>query len=307
MCCEIEKNGFLTVSAVIFILLQSAVMADWSASSAFDYDGDGIIGLGDFAIFASHWGQMEPELSGPDVAWVYIDDSGVDMKDSGGNPISKGGFSGYMSRYETTNSQYAHYLNDALSTGDIWVDGNNVKCFGGEYNGQTYYRLDGPGEQHDGATNGGKSRIIYSWANGAFTVENGFENHPVTYISWYGATAFATYYGWRLPTEWEWQAVADYDGSYIYGCGNPIDISKANYFGSTHPAGTTVVGAYGNFGYGLADMAGNVWEWTSTASGIYQLLRGGSWPSGGNYCSVSYRYNYNPPFTNSNIGFRVCR
>jgi formylglycine-generating enzyme required for sulfatase activity len=80
----------------------------------------------------------------------------------------------------------------------------------------------------------------------------------------HGATAFCNYYGYRLPTEWEWQAVADYDGSFTHGCGTSINNSIANYYYSTHPNGTTIVGAFGAYGYGMCDMAGNVLEWTST-------------------------------------------
>ena len=149
---------------------------------------------------------------------------------------------------------------------------------GADFVGQVYYDLAGPGYTYDGATNGGAARINYS--GGVFTVDSGFENHPVTYVSWYGATAFCNYYGYRLPTEWEWQAVADYDGSYTYGCGTTINNSIANYFGSTHPDGTTAVGAFGTYGYGMCDMAGNVWEWTSSCSysdcsGGCRVLRGG--------------------------------
>jgi len=93
-------------------------------------------------------------------------------------------------------------------------------------------------------------------------------DHPVGEVSWYGATAFASYYGWRLPTEWEWQAVADFDGTYIYGCGTTINQSKANYYdgGYANPLGlssypyTSPVDYYASYGYGMNDMAGNVWE-----------------------------------------------
>ncbi len=219
--------------------------------------------------------------------------------------INNSGFSGQMSRYETTNAQFAKYLNDALASGDITVSGNYVKGAKGAYSGENYYRLDGPGYTFDGATNGGKSRI--SFTGGAFTVDSGFGNHPVTYVSWYGATAFASYYGWRLPTENEWQAAASYGGAYTYGTGNTINNNIANYRGSYHPHGTTPVGQYGTFGYGLADMAGNMWEWTSTGSGSSRVLRGGGWDFNDDYCTVSRRYYGQPGAMYGSIGFRVCR
>ena len=52
------------------------------------------------------------------MVWVSINDSGAGMKDSDGNPISEGGFNGYMSKYETTNAQYCQYLNSAKADGD---------------------------------------------------------------------------------------------------------------------------------------------------------------------------------------------
>ncbi len=305
MSCKTKKNGVLMVAAVIFVLLNSAVMADWSSSSAFDFDGDGVIGLGDFAIFASHWGQMDPAL--PDITWVSIMETG---------------FKGQMSAYETTNAQFVKYLNDALGTGNIIVEGNFVKGVSGLYSGEYYYRFDGVGTTAHGATDGGKSRIDYS--DGGFSVDSGFENHPVTYVSWYGAFAFAEYYGWRLPTENEWQAVANYDGSYAYATGSSLydsDKFLANYRAngsdffepsnlSYHPwveYGTSEVGYFGTFGYGLADMAGNVREWTFTQRASSRVDRGGSWSSFDFNCSVSYQESTLPDIMGSSLGFRVCR
>ena len=202
-----------------------------------------------------------------------------------------------MSKYETTNAQYCKYLNAAKASGDIIVDGDYVKGASGPYSGQKYYHLAGPGYTYNGATNGGAARINYS--GGAFTVDSGFDNHPVTYVSWFGSMAFADYYGWHLPTEWEWQAVADHYGEFNYGCGVDINNGIANYYDSIHPDGTTAVGAFGTYGYGMCDMAGNVWEWTSSGSGMYRVHRGG--------CSVSHRVNGNPYYPHYCIGFRVCR
>lgn len=237
-------------------------------------------------------GKDSQQPAGPDITWVTVDDPG---------------FKGQMSKFEITNAQYAKYLNDALASGDILVDGDAIRGKTGPYAGENYYRTDGPAFNYAEVLDGGKSRIGFDGT--VFSVDRDFENHPVTFVSWYGATAFATRYGWRLPTEWEWQAVADYDGTYTYGCGPKIDNTLAN-FRSINPHGTTPVGQFGAFGYGLSDMAGNVGEWTSTLfNPQYKLrvYRGGGWSNGAIRCEVSYRNILHPGWMWPNIGFRVCR
>ena len=211
------------------------------------------------------------------------------------------GFNGEMSKNEISNVQYCEFLNAA----SVIVNGNNVYASDDIGYTEPYYDLAGPGSSILGATNGGAARINES--GGSFTVDSGFENHPVTYVSWYGANAFCNYYGYRLPTEWEWQAVADYDGSYTYGCGPIINPSIANYSISTHPDGTTVVGAFGPFGYGMCDMAGNIFEWTTSVSGSYRIIRGGSWSDITSNCTVSAWVDLDPDHRWHTVGFRVCR
>jgi formylglycine-generating enzyme required for sulfatase activity len=284
-----KKKAFFIIATLLVCF--SLAVADNSWSEGADINGDGIVEYKDFAIMAKYWLASEPNI--PDITWVDINDPG---------------FVGEMSKYETTNAQYAQYLNAALASNDIRVEGSYVKGNRGSYAGHDYYQLDGTGNTYDGATNGGKSRITY--IDDQFTVDAGFENHPVTYVSWYGAAAFASYYSWRLPTEWEWQSVASYNGAYAYGCGNTIDNNIANYVGSDHPDGTTEVGSFGTFGYGLADMAGNVWEWTSSfwdTQGGYPILRGGGWYDYDFYCSVSHLYFYYTYGMSFDLGFRVCR
>jgi len=234
------------------------------------------------------------------MAWVSINDPGVSGHE---------GFTGEMSKYETTNAQYCQFLNAALASGDIIIDGNSVMGANGSNNGadfvdQVYYNLAGYGTGY-GATNGGAARIHY--IEGSFTTDSGFEKHPVSWVSWYGSTAFCNYFGWRLPTEWEWQAVADYTGSFIYGCGMTITTSMANYRYSSHPNGTTVVGTFGTYGYGMCDMAGNLWEWTSSIMWTgYRVIRGGGWAHDDS-CYCSEPGNYNLSYTRYHVGFRVCR
>jgi formylglycine-generating enzyme required for sulfatase activity len=286
------------------VLVLSLTLPSFSACPSADLTGDCRVDLEDFAILAAQWlteGLPEPQ----GIVWVDINDPGVSGHE---------GFSGQMSRHETTNAQYCQFLNAAKASGDIIIrDDNFVSGASGSNSGvdfvnQAYYNLDGEGYTDDGASNGGAARIHFIGSK--FKVDSGFEDHPVTFVSWYGATAFASYYGWRLPTEWEWQAVADYNGSFIYGCGTTINNNMANYLGSIHPDGTTVVGVFGTYGYGMCDMAGNVWEWTSSLwdpESDLRILRGGGWFNDSNTCKIVSRDYYNPYDAGNGHGFRVCR
>ena len=192
----------------------------------------------------------------------------------------------YIDIYEVTNVQYAQFLNDYGKNTDN--DGNALLKLGGD--------------------------CLIEAVGGIYSPKAGYEDHPVVMVSWYGATAFCNYYGWRLPAELEWQAVADYDGTFTYGCGTTINQSKANYNdnGYANPLGlcnypyTSPVNHYSCYGYGMNDMAGNVWEWTSTVSGGAHIIRGGAWNYGLAQCNVSWRYDGYPSYA-LYIGFRVCR
>ena len=120
----------------------------------------------------------------------------------------------------------------------------------------------------------------------------GRENHPINCVDWNQATAYCAAQGRRLPTEEEWEYAARGTDGRIYPWGNEAPAAQlcwngaGNDLGAGNRSHTCAVGSYskGNSSFGLADMAGNVWEWTSSKHGVNdpdssaaRVNRGGSW------------------------------
>lgn len=103
-------------------------------------------------------------------------------------------------------------------------------------------------------------------ANGVWLADPGYEDHPVIEVSWIGALDYCAWTGARLPSEAEWEKAArGTDGRrFPWGAAAP-DATRARYAAgwnatlpvTTHPAGASP--------YGVLDMAGNAWEWVSSA------------------------------------------
>jgi formylglycine-generating enzyme required for sulfatase activity len=161
-------------------------------------------------------------------------------------------------------------------------------------------------------------------------------DHPVVYICWYAAVAYAAWVKKRLPTEAEWEYAAraeQADAEYPWGAA-PADPSRANYAASGVQT-TTAVGSYPPNPYGIFDLAGNVWEycldewqpnydaispranpiagddWLSHADATRvttrRVIRGGSWGGDPVNLRLTYRDSHPPTGAGPHVGFRCAR
>ncbi len=90
------------------------------------------------------------------------------------------------------------------------------------------------------------------------------ESYPVTSVDWEDASAFCQWYGYRLPTEAEWEKAARGEDGRIFPWGDQTPDCEWTTFRGCTP-GTVPVGQYEENAspYGVLDMAGNVWEWVA--------------------------------------------
>ena len=148
-------------------------------------------------------------------------------------------------------------------------------------------------------------------------------DNPVECVSWDDCQQFLTKLNalppvkeagltFQLPTDEEWEvacragATDDYcrlaDGTEITeGTLGEVAWFVDNSGYKTHPVGQKKPNAFG-----LYDMHGNVWEWTSIADGEGRVIRGGSWYDSAGDCESSYRNWYSPSNRDYGIGFRLC-
>ena len=159
-------------------------------------------------------------------------------------------------------------------------------------------------------------------------------DHPVTLVRWDDAVAYCAWLSSasgrlvRLPTEAEWEKAArgGVEGQ-RYPWGDRLDRKMANFLadpGQKAGHGTTPCRSYPANGYGLFDMAGNVWEWVADGLGAYPsgdvtdpvapledrnkgVVRGGSWDYSAATARVTYRLRFNVDSANASIGFRCVR
>ena len=153
-------------------------------------------------------------------------------------------------------------------------------------------------------------------------------HHPVVHVSWNDAVAYASWRGTRLPTEVEWERAARAGTETIWTWGDDLEAGGRHHMnvwqgrfpsqdtGEDGWIGTCPVDAYEPNGWGLHNMVGNVWEWTTDRFGDRLGSSGGDQRlvlKGGSYlCHRSYCRRYRPSgrigstadSSSGNVGFR---
>lgn len=147
-----------------------------------------------------------------------------------------------------------------------------------------------------------------------------YQDHPVVSVTWYEAQEYARWFGGRLPSEAEWEKTCRGTDGRIYPWGDQDPTPLLANFNSisTEPVGTFQDGVSP---YGALDMAGSVWEWTSSQYRPYpydandgreseagnrsRILRGGSFHSVGDYIRCTHRAWDVPTSQGYYSGFRV--
>ncbi|MCK4412017.1 MAG: SUMF1/EgtB/PvdO family nonheme iron enzyme [Candidatus Eisenbacteria sp.] len=259
----------------------------------------------------------------------------------------------YIGQREVTNQEYLDALQWAYDRGYVTA---SVASANDHLDGSSAQLLELADEDCEIQFDGEKSFFLREapsgYAQAAYPQGYSPAKHPVKEVTWQGATRYCDWLsmqaglprayehggdwscnggdpyaaeGYRLPTDAEWEYAAQYDDERAYPSGNvDPDCSQANYegcIGWTAPLGSYAVAPEA---LGLADMAGNMWEWCDdwyvcdlgTASeidpvgamaGSTRVVRGGVWYHARSYMRCAFRTDREPSHTSGGHGFRIAR
>ena len=230
-----------------------------------------------------------------------------------------------------------------VSIGPYWMDTHEVTVAEfSQFAAATGYQTDaekyGWSGVFDAAAGEWQQMTAADWRHPEGPASAADPQEPVTQISWNDALAYARWAKKRLPTEAEWEYAARGGlAGKKYGWGDQLKPGGkylANWWQGDFPRhntgedgamGRSLVGRFPPNGYGLYDMAGNVWEWCSDwfgkayyresprdrpqgpAEGKERVIRGGSWMCSENYCQgfrVAARSHSSTDTGLNNLGFR---
>jgi formylglycine-generating enzyme required for sulfatase activity len=239
---------------------------------------------------------------------------------------------------DVTVSQYTDFLSVALFNGQVRIgEFKGQKAVVGNYPGDIFH-----GVKHEEEIKAGDWIYIpldnpasrFTFDGKTFAPKPGYENHPMTMVTWFGAWGYCDSISARLPTEIEWEKAArglstDPGSTRPFPWGDEILRENANFYSSRDPfedmgsfgSRTSPVGFFNGktydgyvtlnsaSPYGLYDMAGNVWQWTGDVyEGMhYRFMRGGSKDTYDMDLRVWVRNNATPTYFSPGVGFRCVR